>query len=172
VIPAPPERLVTETLGMLCRHALHERHQRRPGGRREGETTRKEKAEERVRLAQVVGAEPDEVRPQFGQLVGLRWCQRESVGREDPADRVHVKPIHDALSRGRQLVRQTRRGRRPVGAPLPAAPFQCAPEGGGCQPVALGKALGVGLRVLGYAAVSAETWNPLMAVVPRTRKAV
>ncbi len=51
----------------------------------------------------------------------------------------------------------------PVGAPLPAAPFQCAPEGGGCQPVALGKALGVGLRVLGYAAVSAETCNPLMA---------
>ena len=66
------------------------------------------------RLAQVLGAEPDEVRPQFGQLVGLRWCQRERVGREDPADRVHVKPIHDALSRGRQLVRHNRRGRRAV----------------------------------------------------------
>jgi hypothetical protein len=143
VIPALPERLGAEPLGMLRGHTRHERRQRRPGGRREGEAARKEQMEQRGRLAPVLGVDPDEVRPQVGQLARLRWCQRKRVGREDLADRMHVKPIHDALSRAGRRAGLTAVGAAACGAPLPAAPLKCDPEGGGCQPVALARVWGV-----------------------------
>ena len=48
VIATAPERLATEPLGVLRRHALHQRRQRLPGGLREWEGAREEEAEERV----------------------------------------------------------------------------------------------------------------------------
>lgn len=108
-IAAAAERLETESLGVLLRHAPHQRRQRLLGGQREWEGAREEEAEEKMNPAQVLGARPQEVCPQAGQFVGLRWPQGERVGREDPADGVNMKAVHGTLSRtGRVTVFDSR----------------------------------------------------------------
>ncbi len=72
MIPALPERDGAEAIGMLRRHAGDERRQGRVGGRRKGEASRKEPAEQRVSPAQVFGADAYEICPSLGQVVGLR----------------------------------------------------------------------------------------------------